>query len=172
LQRFEKAFVAANKAVVGLLLAAIFAIVFVNVVMRYGFGRSLSWGDEIARFLMVAGAYFGAGLALREGRLVSIDLFQDFLSPRARVALRYAIAALMLVFMVIVIWLGVQFAAFGWNKTTMATNMPRGIPYLAIPLGAAVFSIHMLLFLKRFVRSEFEGGDGDDDQAVEQEEAA
>jgi TRAP-type C4-dicarboxylate transport system permease small subunit len=163
LDRFERAFVAANKAVVGLMLAAIFAIVFVNVVMRYGFGQSLSWGEEVARFLMVAGAYFGAGLALREGRLVSIDLFHDLLPEHARHVVRFAIVGLMLVFMVAVVWLGIRFAAFGWNKTTMATSIPRGIPYLAIPIGAGLFIIHTLLFARRFVRSEFEADDGDDD---------
>jgi len=156
LARFESIFVAVNKAVVGLLLAAILVIVFTNVVLRYGFGSSFAWGEEVALFLMVAGAYFGAGLALREGRLVSITLFQDLLPEQFRRPVRYVIAALMLAFMAAVVWFGILFAEFGWNKETMATQISRGIPYLAIPIGAAVFIVHCLFFLRRFVDGEFE----------------
>lgn len=156
MNRAERIFVAVNKAIVGLLLAAVFLIIFTNVVMRYGFGTSLAWGEETARFLMIAGAYFGAGLALREGRLVAIEVFQDRLPPVLRRALRYGIAALMIVFMGLVVWFGIQFAQFGWNKETMATQISRGIPYAAIPLGAAVFVVHALLFIGRFVRGDFE----------------
>jgi TRAP-type C4-dicarboxylate transport system permease small subunit len=62
----------------------------------------------------------------------------------------------MILFMCLVVWFGFQFAEFGWDKETMATQIPRGIPYAAIPIGAAVFVIHCLLFLRRFVRGEFE----------------
>ena len=68
----------------------------------------------------------------------------------------------MLVFMAALVWYGARFVAFGWNKETMATQIPRGIPYLAIPVGAAVFILHQLLFLRRFVSMNFEfDGEGD-----------
>ncbi|UCE30541.1 MAG: TRAP transporter small permease [Burkholderiales bacterium] len=159
MERFERAFVTLNRGVVGLILAAVFAIVFVNVVLRYGFGRSLSWGEESARFLMVAGAYLGAGLALREGRLVAINALIERLPDALRLAMRYAIAALMIVFMLAVVWIGLRFAVFGADKLTMATEISRAIPYSAIPIGAAVFVVHGLLFLRRFVHMEFEGDD-------------
>ncbi len=154
--RFEQMFVAVNRALVGLLLAAIFALVLTNVVLRYGFGSSLSWSEEVARFLMVAGAYFGAGLALREGRLVAIDIFVDALPSRIGHALRIAIAVLVIAFVVALIWYGVKFAQFGWNKETMATQISRGIPYMAIPIGAGFFLIHALFFFHRFVARDFE----------------
>lgn len=166
MSRAERIFVLVNKAVVGLLLALVFAIVFANVVLRYGFGMSLAWGEETARFLMIAGAYFGAGLALREGRLVAIEVFQDLLPPLARTILRYAIAASMIVFMSFIVWFGFQFAEFGWDKETMATQISRGIPYAAIPIGAAFFVIHCILFLRRFVRGEFEIEDAEHEAVV------
>ncbi|MEC9102481.1 MAG: TRAP transporter small permease subunit, partial [Pseudomonadota bacterium] len=70
--RAETILVVLNRALVALVLAAVFAIVFVNVVGRYGFGQSFAWVEEAARHLMILGAFSGAGLALREGRLVAI----------------------------------------------------------------------------------------------------
>lgn len=161
MESLERHFVQVNRAIVGLLLAAVFGIVFVNVVLRYGFGTSLAWGGETARYLMIAGAYLGAGLALREGRLVAIEIFQDLLPENLRKILRYAIALLMIGFMAAIVWFGIQFAQFGWNKETMATQISRGIPYAAIPIGASLFVIHCLFFLRRFVRGDFEYDGGE-----------
>src|SRR5690606_31610537 len=44
--RIEAAFAEANRVLVALALAATFLIVFLNVVLRYGFGSSLSWAEE------------------------------------------------------------------------------------------------------------------------------
>ena len=162
MRRFEDILVRVNRYLVAAGLAAMFAVVFLNVVLRYGFSMSLSWIEETARYLMVAVTFLGAGLALREGRLVAIDFFQDLLPKGVRRILRYLIALAMLVFMAALVWYGARFVAFGWNKETMATQIPRGIPYLAIPVGAAVFILHQLLFLRRFVSMNFEfDGEGD-----------
>lgn len=153
---FERSFIRINRLLVGLAMAAIFALVFLNVVLRYGFGTSVSWIEEVARFLMIWGAFLGAGLALREGRHVAIDVLQDRLPEGARRALRIAIAGIVLVFLAGLTYLGLRFVAFGWDKVTMALQIPRGIPYLAIPIGCALFAIHLLLFFRRFVARDWD----------------
>jgi len=156
LERFDHLYVHANRVLVGALMIAMFALVFTNVVTRYGFGFSLSWSEEIARFLMIWVTFLGAGLALREGRHVAIELLQDRLPEASRRLLRTAIAALILVFLAVLVVLGAKFAAFGWNKVTLATQMPRGIPYLAIPIGAAMFALHLVVIWRRFVGRDWE----------------
>lgn len=153
--RIETLFAEANRVVVALALAAIFLIVFVNVVLRYGFGSSLAWAEEIARFLMVFGAFAGAGLALREGRLVEIDLFVAPLPRPLRLAVRAGAVLLMAGFMAALLWFGIDFVAFGWPKETMATQIPRGIPYLALPIGAALFLVHLAFFARRYVLERY-----------------
>ncbi|MEX2519167.1 MAG: TRAP transporter small permease [Paracoccaceae bacterium] len=162
--RFEERLVLLNKQLVALTLGAVFIIVFINVLGRYLLGVSLPWAEEVARHLMIFGAFAGAGLALREGRLVSIDTLLDALphGGAARRLIRWGTVIVMAVFMALLIWFGAQFVSFGWNKETMATQVPRGIPYLAIPIGAAIFLIHLALFARRFVAGTFEySGDGE-----------
>lgn len=155
MERFEAAFVGANRLIVAGLLCATFLVVIVNVVLRYGFGTSLAWGEETARFLMIAGTFLGAGLALRDRQLVAIELLQDIVPPHLRRVIRIVVAIVVLVFMGVLVWIGAEFASFGWDKQTMATGISRGIPYLAIPVGAAVLCVHLLLGWRRFVwRSE------------------
>lgn len=156
MKKVEHIIVAVNHAVVAGLLAISFAIVFMNVVGRYGFGISFSWVEEAARHLMILASFCGAGLALREGRLVTIGIVSDMLPERFSVMLRWAVVLVMFAFMIVMCWLGVQFVQFGWNKETMATGIPRGIPYMSIPIGCALFLIQLCFFAKRFVARDFE----------------
>ncbi len=158
LQTLETWIVALNRALVALALATVFAIVFANVVGRYGFGTSLAWVEEVARHLMIFGAFCGAGLALREGRLVAITTIPDLLPEALARLLRWSIVFVMFAFMATMLWLGVKFVEFGWNKETMSTGISRGIPYLAIPIGCTFFLIQLAFFAKRFVSREFEHG--------------
>ena len=82
--RLERILIAVNRALVAAALAAVFVIVITNVVGRYLFGSSLAWGEEVARFLMIFGVFAGAGLALRSGRLVEIDLFVALSAARSQ----------------------------------------------------------------------------------------
>ena len=166
MDRFEKILVTTNRGLVALTLAVIFAIVFANVIGRYLFGTSFAWVEETARHLMVFGAFAGAGLALREGRLVAIEVLPEMLGPRGGKLLRWFGVLIMGVFMAVMVWLGAKFVAFGWPKETMSTGISRGIPYLSIPLGAGLFLIHLALFARRYVAhlfvhdEEHEIGDG------------
>ncbi len=156
MRQIESYIVAINRALVAGLLAVTFAMVFVNVIGRYGFGSSFAWVEEAARHLMILAAFSGAGLALREGRLVAIGTLPDLLPPRLALILRWAVVVVMFLFMALVCWLGIQFVQFGWNKETMATGISRGIPYLAIPVGCALFLIQLCFFARRFFAQDFE----------------
>lgn len=100
-----------NRALVAVVLALVFLIVFINVVGRYGFGSSFAWAAEVSRHLMILGAFCGAGLALREGRLVAIDAIFAVLPDRLVLPLRWIIVGVMFAFMALMLWLGVRFLA-------------------------------------------------------------
>lgn len=156
MRKLEEIIVVLNRALVAGLLAAVFLIVFANVVGRYGFGLSFAWAEEVARHLMILGAFAGAGLALREGRLVAITTVPDLMPETARTLVRWLIVVVMFAFMAVLLWLGIKFVAFGWNKETMSTGISRGIPYLSIPIGCALFLIQLAFFARRFVANDFE----------------
>lgn len=155
LARWEQRVVLLNQALVVLLMASMAVLVFANVVMRYVFNASIIWVEELTQYQMIWVAYLGAGLALREGRHVSVDTLQDLLPAPVRRALRTLIAAAIAAFLLVLMVLGLQIAALTWNQETPVLNVPTGVPYLAIPLGAAAWLLHLLLLWRRFVAREF-----------------
>lgn len=166
LRRAERVFVRVNQAVIGAMMVAMFALVFTNVVTRYGLGFSIAWAEEVSSFLMIWITYIGAGLALRQGRHVAIELFQDMLPPPMCRAVRAVLGLAILGFLGFLVYLGFRFVVFGWAQDTPVTLIPRGIPYLAIPLGALLLGAHMILVFRDFVARAWEIGEEHETQAV------
>jgi len=153
--RLEYGFVRLNQGIIIALMASMAVLVFANVVMRYGFNQSIFWVEEFTQIQMIWVAYLGAGLALREGRHVAVDMLQDLLPAQLRKAVRVSIAVSIALFLLTLLVLGVQIAMFTWNQETPAMGLPSGLPYLGIPIGAAAMLLHLLLFWRQFVAREF-----------------
>lgn len=143
--RFDKAFVAANKLAVGLLLAVMVVLVFGNVVLRYGFSASIGWVEELSRYMMVWLAWLAAGLAYRNGAHIALDFLENALPDGAARALRAFIILSMIGFFGALVYLGGQYASFSWGDETPMLRLPFGLIHLAIPVGSAVMLMHLLL---------------------------
>lgn len=155
----EHWFVRINRWLIIALMATMAALVFANVVSRYVFNVSIIWVEELTQYQMIFITYLGAGLALREGRHVAVDLAQDWLPAPVRRFARMLIWLAMAAFLLALVWFGFQIVAFTWNQETPVMNIPTGVPYLAIPVGAAVFLLHLVLFARDFVERRFEHAD-------------
>lgn len=156
--RFERHLVAANRGVIFLMMAVMATLVFVNVVTRYVFNFSIIWAEEVSQYLMIWIAYLGAGLALREGRHVAVEMLQDRLPTALGRRLRMAVGGLVLIFLGVVTVLGFQFAAFVWGQETPVLNISLGIPSLAIPIGALLFALHLIFMFRNYVGKQYAPG--------------
>ena len=156
LARAEKTLVWLNRAAVIALMATMALLVFVNVISRYVFNHSIIWVEEVTQYEMIWVTYLGAGLALREGRHVALDSLQDLLPLSLRRFARIFIWIAMFAFLIALTVLGFMMSAFTWDHETPVLNMHAGIPYLAIPIGALLFALHLVLIARDFVEKRFE----------------
>src|SRR5512139_1251730 len=157
-RRFEEWLVTANRVVVFAMMSAMATLVFINVIARYLFNFSIIWAEEVAQYLMIWIAFLGAGLALREGRHVALELLHDCLPGALGRTVRMGIAALVLAFLGAVTVLGFQFAVFVWTQETPVLNISLGIPSLAVPIGTLLFALHLLLMFRRYTDKQFVRG--------------
>lgn len=156
LTAIDRHFLAVNKVLLIALMATMTALVFTNVVGRYVFGVSFGWADELSRFAMIWTAFLGMGIALRHGQLVAVDALQTVFPPRVEKAIRMATALIVAAFLVALLILGIQFVEFSWSNRTPVLRIPRGIPYLAIPLGAAFALAHLAIGAAAYLRRDWQ----------------
>lgn len=153
---FERVLLAGNRWLIIAMMAAMVALVFANVVCRYIFSFSIIWAEELSQYLMVWIAFLGAGLAMREGRHVAVEMLQDALpQPLGRIA-RVIVLLAILAFLATLVVLGVMFVSFAWEQETPVMNIPTGIPYLAVPIGAFLFFVHLAFISGAYLRKQVE----------------
>lgn len=120
------------------LVVAITAVVAAGVFWRYVLNDSLSWYEEMAKFMMVWLVFMGAPVALRLGGHISIEMLPEALPPRMR-------AGLWLVVTLVVAWSCWMLAFYGfrfaWNGRTQTAIAIGDVSMLwvfaSIPLGGA-----------------------------------
>lgn len=150
----ETGFVLANQGAVVLLMMTMTGLVIANVITRYVFGFSLAWAEELSRYAMIWVTYLAAGLALREGRHVAFEYLQGLLPGLLLRLLRGAIGIAILVFLGYLAVLGWELSQLTWRQTTAMLQWPRGLVSLAVPIGAVVMGLHLLLIFKEFVTKD------------------
>lgn len=151
---FERIFVAINKWVLVLLLAAMSSIVFANVSLRYLSNFSITWAEEVARYLMIWMTFLGAGLSLRIGGHVAITNLHDFLGTSPQRALRAFIGLLLICFFVAMMWIGYEYMNRMGRQLTPATRIPFSYIYAAMPIGFALMIVHFLLIARSYILGE------------------
>ena len=127
------------------LLFSVF-LIFVQVVMRYVFGRSLSWSEELARYLFIWYTWIGTSLAVRKRRHIRIEILRDFLKEKAKLRLELLVLLLWAGFSAFLAFKGLQVGKFLYtsNQTSPALEIPMFFAYAAIPVGCALMFLRLL----------------------------
>ncbi|MXN89327.1 TRAP transporter small permease [Pasteurella canis] len=135
------------EAFVVLILTTMSCLVFLNVVLRYGFNSSINITEEVSRYLFVWLAFLGAILAFSENRHVNVTMFTARLSEHKQNLLHLLTDSLML-FCCYLLITG-SWVQFKLNLTNMApiSGIPTGITYLASFIAGLAIAILLLIRL-------------------------
>ncbi len=119
-------------------------VIILQVIVRYGFGFSFSWGDELARFGMIWGCFFAMGPISKRGDLAGVEFFRNKLSEKYRLTFIILAELCGLFFTVLLTVYGIKevLSPSIMDQLSSAMRLPMCIPYMSIPIGAAVVSIH------------------------------
>lgn len=145
-----------------LFLALMVAMVFGNVVMRYGFNSGITLSEELSRWLFVWMTFLGGVVALNERS----HLGTDSLISRLPVAGRKLCLAASLLLMLFVCWLIFRGAweqvKINWDSTSAVMETSMGYFYASglvfAVLAAPILLLHLWRLLSgRVTESELVG---------------
>lgn len=131
------------------LLALLSCIVFINVVLRYGFASSLLSVDELSRYLFVWLTFLGAIVAFMEDRHVRVTFFIDRLAPVWRRRLAWLTNTVMLALCVMLLLGGGLKALQDWDNRTPILGLPVGLLYAAVLPTSIGIALILLVRLRR-----------------------
>lgn len=143
-------------------------ITFANVIARYVFNSNILWALELTVFLFAWLVLMGASYGVKKHIHIGVDVVINMVSPSTRRVLALIAVTACLAFSVLLligswnywypfaterVWLETDDIPMphiltfieGWlNEGEKYEKMPRFIPYLALPIGMALFTFRFI----------------------------
>ena len=134
--RFQRLTHCAMGACLGVMAVA----VFVNVVLRYGFGSGIAASEELSRLLFVWMVFIGATAAYPAGEHMAFTSLVGLLKdrPRAMVAMTVLIRLLVILGCVLIAWGAWQQVVVGMDSRSVVLGYPTAL-LSAVAIGVMAF---------------------------------
>lgn len=141
-------------------LLVMVVVIFLQVVMRYGFNSSLSWSEELARILFIWASWIGISFGQKKGEHIKITLVIDNLRGKARTIVLFLADLFTLAILAVLLFKGVEITQkiFNMASTTPALFIPKWILYASVPISCMLMSIRVLksMWEKIFIKKSGE----------------
>jgi len=142
------------ETVLCLLMAGLMALAFVQVVLRYVFGSSFFWAEEVILFAFTWVIFLAAAVNLERGAHFGVDVLVNYFPQMGRQIvqglMQLGIGGILCVF----VWVGFRFAVGAWVQESDILRVPKTVLYISLPLAACLMLLVVVRNLFRLIRGE------------------
>ncbi|MCF7485349.1 MULTISPECIES: TRAP transporter small permease [Vibrio] len=117
--------------IMAVILSCMIALVFTNVVLRYGFSSGLRPSVELSRLGLVWIVMLGAAVVLRRGEHLAVAEFSERLFPKAVPVLRRICWVIVLISVGMLYVGSYRQMMSNWSDISQLTGLPSALFYLA-----------------------------------------
>ena len=117
-------------------------IISISVFFRYALNDSITWSEEIAKYLMVWMVFVGAPVAMVESRHIAIEMFPNLFRPRIRALIFLIVNLLIVLTMAFWTYRGFTYTVGGMSQVMSSFDkIPLGVVFASIPFGSCIMMI-------------------------------
>ena len=117
-------------------------IVSASVFFRYVLNDSITWSEEIAKYLMVWMVFVGAPVAMIDSRHIAIEIFPNLLGAKMRAFVFLIVNLLIVLCMGFWTYRGFTYTVGGMNQVMSSFDkVPLGIVFASIPFGSFIMMV-------------------------------
>lgn len=140
-----------------LCLAVMTVLISWQVFARFVVGDSLTFSEEVSRFLMIWMTMLGAAYAARQGSLLAVDLVPELLRGRTKIVVSIAAHLVSIVFYLVLAVYGWQIAQAVAFQSAPATGVSMFWPMFALCLGGVLCAINTVaVIVEELITGEHE----------------
>jgi len=135
-------------------------IVTAEVACRYCLGTTLMVGvQEFAMWSFIWMVTMACAALVHQKKHIAVEYFLQTFCPPGIQDIVYLLTEVFLIFFfVAVIITGFPFAFGQWGMRTTSANIPKTIPFLAVPVAISFMLVHSSLQIGRVLRKLFSSG--------------
>lgn len=121
-------------------------VIFVQVLARYAFNNSLSWTEELARFLFVWASWIGISYGEKRSEHITITMVKNKLKGKAELIFIIIgnLFTLSILFVLLVKGIEITEKINAMASTTSALHMPKWIMYSSVPTSCFLMSVRVI----------------------------
>jgi len=141
-----------TRLISSILMMGMAVIMTMNVILRYCFGFSFNWGDEILRYMCVYMSFFGIAAAWKYKSHVRVALFVEKMFPEnVKRYIRLFTDIVTIVFMILCTYFGMVLVQriIHSGQISPALHLPMFLLYGVIPVSSVLSIIQILLQIFR-----------------------
>lgn len=141
----------AEEALICLLLVTTTGLVFMDVVMRFGFNKGFLWSQELTLYMSAWFVLIGASYGLKAGSHIGMDAFVKIFSPIIRRILTTIACLLGLSYCVLILYGSFVYLQKIKRIGLGLEDIPQFPAWIAqgvMVIGFAMFTIRLLILLK------------------------
>jgi len=129
------------------MVAIMTVIIILQVFMRYLFLYSLSWSEEVARYLMIWVSFLGASLALKYGFHIGVEFVINRIPEKMREWVNLIAKIGILIFLIYFTIGGFRVSWAVRDQDSPALLFSMAYAYLSAPVGGVFMIIQLLSLL-------------------------
>lgn len=137
---------------IGVLVGIMAVLIFAQVFFRYVVNQSLSWSEEVARYIMIWTVFLGTSIALRRKTLIAVEAIVQFIPKKIEVIFRIVVLLISLIFCLYLIVQGIDMTQRVVDQRSTAMGIPMWIPYASVPVGAVLIILNIFVVMIETVR--------------------
>ena len=127
------------------ILGVIVVVMFFQVVFRYVFNNSITWSEELIRYLFVWMTFFGAALCFRDKIHIGVDFFLEQMPPKIRKVVGQFNLFIMILFTVFLLISGLCWVIVGGKSIGSSIPVPINLAlYGAIPFSSLWILVYLI----------------------------
>lgn len=131
------------------LMAIMTILVLLQIIIRYFFGFSFPWVEELVRYLMIWTTLTGSAIVLQREEHFRLTFFIDKISKKTSGIINLVLNIIILLFLILLLKTGFDSALFGKEMYTASLGIKYFFPYLSIPVMCGLMLIHQLNIIIR-----------------------
>lgn len=127
------------------LLATLIIVVWIGILARYALPWNFTFTEELSRYLMIWVALLSISIGISRRQHVGMLVIFEKLTINLKRFLSIAFGILSILFFMIIFYYSIPYVERGFSQYTMIFGIPRGVPYLIIPIASGMACIQLLL---------------------------
>ena len=144
-----------ERVIAGSLLLIMTVLIFVNIVLRFFTGQTITWAEDISIYFMIIMTFFAGAQGTRKNRHIVMSALYESISGRLKKAFYFFSLCVTSALSIFLFIMSIQvFNHIRLMRGTIASmNIPKWWPYMIVSFAVLFMAIHFLQILVRFIRT-------------------